>query len=213
MESKNKQIMDALNWRYAAKTFDATKKVSDADFDTIIESARLAPSVFGIEAWKFIVVKNPEIRAKLRAAGYDQTKITDASHLVVVARRTDTDAITDELVARTAKDQGKTVEDLAGLKGMVGGAINGRPEATVAAWFAGQTYIALGMMLETAALLDVDAGPMEGFDPKQVDEILGLPAKNLASVTMVAFGYRGDDAYASIPKTRRAKEEVIEVVA
>lgn len=212
-EAKNKEIIDALEWRYAVKTFDAAKKVSDADFNTIMESARMAPSSVGMEPWKFIVVKSPEIRAKLRAAAYDQTKVTDASHLVVIAARTDGAALPVELIERTAKAQGKTAEELAGLKGMAEGAVVSRttPEALVA-WTKAQTYIALGMMLETAALLGVDAGPMEGFNPAQIDEILGLGSKNLTVATMVAFGYRGEDAYAKLPKTRRAASEVIEVI-
>jgi nitroreductase len=206
---KHTDILEALKWRYAVKSFDSTKKVSDEDLATIVESARLAPSAFGIEAWKFIIVKNPEIRQQLRDAGYGQTKITDASDLIVIAARTDLDAISGELVARTAADQGKTVEDLAGLHEMVSGAVSAKSHP----WVAAQTYIPLGMMIETAALLGVDAGPMEGFDPAKVGEILGFEAKNLKAVTMIAFGYRAaDDAYAALPKTRRAYSEVVEVI-
>jgi len=114
----NSKIISAMEWRYAVKVFDPTKKVSDADLHTILEAARLSPSSIGIEAWKFIVVNNPVIRAKLREAGFNQTKITDASHLIIIARRTDADGIVSELVSRTAKTQGKTEADLAGLQKM-----------------------------------------------------------------------------------------------
>ncbi len=210
---KNQEIIKALNWRYAVKTFDPNKKVSDADLAAILESGRLAPSTIGLEPWKFIVVENPGLRAKIRAVSWDQTKVTDASHLVVIARRTDAPSLPGELITRTAKAQGKQESDLAGLKAMAEGGIAafaGNP-AVMDRWLAGQTYIPLGIMIETAALMGIDTGPMEGFDSKKVDEILGLEKENLASTTMLAVGYRGDDSYASLPKARRSTNEVIEV--
>lgn len=210
---QNQQIIDALKWRYAVKIFDPSKKVSEENMQTILESAHLAPSSTGLEPWKFLVIKNVELRKKIREAGYGQPKITDASHLVVIAHRTDASTLSSELIERTGKNQGKTAEELAGLKGMADGAINGRKNPQdLDSWLAAQTYIPLGMMVETAALLGVDAGPMEGFIPTQVDEILGLKTKNLASTTMIAFGYRGDDPYAKLPKTRRPLNEIVEVI-
>jgi nitroreductase len=209
---KSTDILEALNWRYAVKTFDASKKLSSEDLGTILESARLAPSSIGIEPWKFLVVNNPELRGKLRAAGYDQTKITDASHIVVIAARTDAAVLPDELIARTAKAQGKTTEELSQLHQMASGAIAGRSGETLELWLKSQTYIPLGIMIETAALLGIDACPMEGFDPAKVGEVLGLEAKNLKAVTMLAIGYRGDDAFASLPKTRRPYDEIVEVI-
>jgi len=207
----HKKIIDALQWRYATKVFNAEAKVKTKDLQTILESARLAPSSFGIEAWKFIVVENPEIRMKLRAVAYDQPKVTDASHLIVLTRRTDAENIAPELIARTAATQGKTVEELSALQKMVEGSITFKNAANAfAAWTTAQTYIALGTMIETASLLEVDNCPMEGFDSAQVDEILDLKSKNLASVSMLALGYRGEDSYASLPKTRRPFEEVVE---
>ena len=207
------QIIEALKNRYATKAFDINKKVSDSDLQTILESARLAPSSFGIEAWKFLVVNNPEIRAQLRAAGYDQPKFTDASHLIVLARRTDSENISNELIDRTAAIQGKTVEDLAGLKQMVDGSIAFKTATnTFDSWVAAQTYIALGMMIETAALVGIDTCPMEGFDAQKVDEIIGLADKKLAAVSILALGYRGDDTHATLPKTRRDFNEVVEVI-
>lgn len=210
----HQELKNALNWRYAVKVFDPTKKVSEADFHTILESGRLAPSSVGLEPWKFIVVKNTELRQKMRAASYDQPKVTDASHLIVIAHRTDAEHLTPELIARTAKAQSKSEGDLEGLKQMSDGSIAGRSASPdmLQGWLAAQTYIPLGMMMETAALLNVDTCPMEGFDPNQIDEILGLKAKNLHATTILAVGYRGDDHYANLPKTRRAFEEVVEMM-
>lgn len=208
-------ILNALNWRYGVKKFDTTKPVQDEYIATILEAARLAPSCVGVEPWKFIVVKNPEVRAKIRAVGYDQEKITDSPYLVIIAQRTDAENLAKELVERTAKAQGKTQEELQGLFDMAQGSIGQewRTPEGLQKWMAAQTYIPLGMMLQSAAMLGVDAGPMEGFDANAIDEILGFKEKNLHTVTMVAFGYRSeDDAFASLPKTRRAYEDVVEIV-
>ena len=203
------EILQALQWRFATRVFDSNKKISDEDLRIILESARLSPSTIGLEPWKFIVVKNVDIRAKLRAAGYDQAKITDASDLIVIAQRTDPEHLADELVARTAQTQSKTVEGLQGLKGMVDGGIARKSPEETNAWLRSQTYIPLGVMVETASLLNIDNGPMEGFDVAQVNDILGLTSKNLSAVTMLALGYRAEEPW---PKTRRTYDEVVEVI-
>ena len=203
-------ILGAMRWRYAVKIFDANKPVREEDLRTILESGRLAPSAFGVEPWQFVVVENPEIRARLRTASYDQPKVTDAAHLIVIARRTDArEHIANELVERTAATQGVGTETLDGLRGMVEGSVSRMSDADLDAWVRSQTYIPLGVMVETAALLGVDAGPMEGFDPAAVDEILGLSALHLKSTTMLALGYRGNDPAADRPKVRRPFEEAV----
>lgn len=207
----NESIINALNWRYAVKEFDPSKMVSDADLKTILESGRLAPSSFGIEPSKFLVIKNEEARVELRKASYGQSKVTDASHLVVIARRTDAGALADELLDRVSKAHGTPLTELEGLRQMISGVLSAPAEA-YAAWSAKQTYIALGIMMETAALLHVDSCPMEGFDSKSVDEILGLSEKNLASVSLLALGYRGNDPAASQKKVRRGFDEVVEFI-
>ena len=203
----------ALSWRYAVKTFDPAQKITDAELHTILESGRMAPSSLGIEPWKFIVVSDPDIQAKMRTASYDQSKVSDASHVVVLARRTDVrENIVCELLERTAKAQGKDTSELKEQGDMVTGTIASKSDAELDAWVRAQTYIPLGMMVETAALLGVDTGPMEGFSPDEIDTILGLKEKNLRATTMLALGRRGADAYAAIPKIRRDFNEVVEFV-
>ena len=210
---QNNKVIKALNWRYAVKEFDSNKKISDKDLHIILESGRLSPSSIGIEPWRFIVVTNPEIRTKMRAASYDQTKVTDASHIIVIARRTDSENLSSELIERTALAQNKNKEELDGLKQMVDGSISAKDEGAIRdGWIAAQTYIALGIMIQTAALLNIDTGPMEGFDQIQIDNILNLTKENLSAVTMLAVGYRGEDPYAMLHKTRRGSDEVIEFI-
>lgn len=207
------QILKALGWRYAVQNFDGTKKIGESELETILESGRLTPSSFGLEPWKFIVIENAEIRQKIQAASYGQPKVSEASHLVVIARRTDArEKIVGERITRTAKIQNQEESSLDGFKQMLDGVIGSRDDAALDAWNARQAYIALGMMMETASLLGVDNAAMEGFDPSAVDEILGLKEKNLTSTVMLALGYRGEDASAERPKVRRDFDEVVEFV-
>lgn len=208
----SQEITAALLTRYAVKTFDATKKINEKDLNTILESGRLSPSSIGLEPWKFFVVTNPEVRKKMLAASHDQTKVTDASHLIVITYRTDTGKLASELISRIALIQGKTKEQLAGLQKMAEGAISRQEEPALQSWLKAQTYIPLGIMILTASLLGIDNCPMEGFDPKQINEILGLNEKNLSVATILALGYRGEDPYAKLPKVRRTFDEVIETV-
>lgn len=206
------EIIKAMNWRFATQAFDSAKRVSEEDLKTILEAARLAPSSFGIEAWKFLVIENPELRGKISEAAWGQPKVTQASHLIVIARRTDVrENITNELIERSSKTQGVAPEALNGLKEMVSGAIARRSDAELDVWVRNQAYIALGVMIETASLLGIDNGPMEGFDPAKVDEILGLKEKNLTSTTLLALGYRAESSVLR-PKVRRAFDEVVEFI-
>jgi nitroreductase len=215
LKKKNKmmqqEIIGALKKRYAVKTFDVSKKVSEDDLKTILESGRLSPSSLGLEPWKFIVVTNKEIREKIKAASHDQTKIADASHLIVIAYRTDAENLVSESIERTAKIQNKTKEELAPLRKMLDGAM-GMPEDIKKAWIKAQTYIPLGVMIETASLLGIDTCPMEGFDAFKINSILGLNDKNLSVATILTVGYRGNDVYATFPKVRRPYDEVVEMI-
>ncbi|MCX6800456.1 MAG: NAD(P)H-dependent oxidoreductase [Candidatus Falkowbacteria bacterium] len=208
-----KEILKALNWRYSVQIFDKTKKISADDLQVILESARLTPSSYGLEAWKFIVVENPAIRLQLQEAGYGQSKIADASHLIVLTRRTDlVENILNEKISRTVKALNIEEESLSNLKQMVANHLNNSPADALSAWAKSQTYIALGVMTATASLLGIDNGPIEGFMPDKVDEILGLKTKNLTATLMLALGYRGEDPNASKPKIRRNFADVIEFV-
>ncbi len=204
-------IIDALSWRYAVKEFDPNKKLSKEQLGVLLEALRLSPSSIGLQPWKFILVENPDLRAKLREASYGQSKVTDASHFIVFAARKDLDeAYVDRFVALTAKTQGVDAASLSGLKDMAMGALRSRTPEALVEWSARQAYIALGVLLAAAAAEGIDACPMEGFDPKKYDEILGLEAQGLAAQVAVAVGFRSEgDAYARLPKTRFPKEEVV----
>jgi nitroreductase len=209
----SKQLLEQLNWRYATKLFDSKRKISEADWNTLEEVLRLSPSSGGLQPWKFIIVTDPAMRAKLLPATYGQRQISEASHLVVFASKNNMDvAHVDAHVRHLAAGQGVSVETLAPFRGMlVGGIVQAMDEPTRNAWARNQTYIALGYLLASAALLGIDACPMEGFDRAQYDEILGLKAQGYASAVIATLGYRSvEDKYASAPKVRFPKEQLIE---
>ena len=205
------QLLEQLNWRYATKQFDPSRIINAQDWATLEESLLLTPSSGGLQPWKFIVVTDPAVRANLLPASYGQAQITAASHLVVFAAKNNySEADVDAHIRHVAAVQGASVEALAPLRGMlVGGIVQRMDENTRNAWARNQTYIALGNLLTSAALLGVDACPMEGFDRAQYDEILGLKARGLASAVIATLGYRAaTDKYATAPKVRFPKEQV-----
>lgn len=204
-------LINQLNWRYATKQFDPQRKISAQDWAPLAEALRLTASSGGLQPWKFIVITDAAMRAKLRPASYGQAQITDASHLVVFAAKNNlSEADVDEHLANVAKVQGTPIEALAPLRGMlVGGIVQALDEPARNAWARNQAYIALGNFLTSAAVLGIDACPMEGFDRAQYDEILGLKAKGLASAVIATAGFRlPTDKYASQPKVRFPKERL-----
>ena len=204
-------ILQAFNWRYATKIFDTNKKVSQDDIDTIIESARMAPTAYGLQPFQIIKVQDEALRLSLRTeASFGQAQVTDASDFFVIAARTDVDEsyITD-YISRIAKTRDMDTTDLEGFKQTMIGDICGRTPEMRLSWASKQAYIALGSMIETAALVGVDACPMEGFVPTKVDEILGLSAHNLTSLAYLAVGYRGEDYMAQAKKVRFSKEQIL----
>src|SRR6266436_3679676 len=206
-----KQLLDRLNWRYATKQFDPNRKISAQDWATIEDALLLTPSSGGLQPWRFIIITDPAVRAKLLPASYGQPQITNASHLVVfVAKQNFSEADVDALINRTATTRGVTVESLAQYRGMlVGGIVQALDDKARDAWARNQAYIALGNLLTSAALLGIDACPMEGFDRAQYDEILGLSAQGFASAVIATLGYRAaSDQYAMAPKVRFPKEQV-----
>jgi nitroreductase len=159
-----------------------------------------------------ILISDPALRAKLRPVSYGQPQITDASHLVVFAARTDvTEADVDAHMKNVAATQGVGIEALTPLRGMLlGGIVHSQDISARQAWARNQTYIALGNFLTSAAVLGIDACPMEGFDRAKYDEILGLKAQGYTASVIATVGYRATtDKYAAAPKVRFPKQQVL----
>jgi nitroreductase len=209
------QLIDQLSWRYATKQYDPQRKISAPDWLTLEEALVLSPSSLGLQPWTFFVVDDPAVRAQLMLASYGQPQIVDASHLVVFATKLSLpEADIDAHIQRTAEVRGIPVESLGGLRDMaLRSVLQAMNETERRAWATNQTYIALGNLMTSAALLGIDATPMEGFEKSRYDDILGLKARRLASSVVAALGYRAaNDKYATTPKVRFAREQVVQHV-
>jgi nitroreductase len=203
-------LVSALNWRYAVKKFDAAGRIPLDKWEALEESLRLSPSSYGLQAWKFLVIEDKALRAKLRPASWDQSQITDADKLVVFLVRKDAGpADVQRFVDRISEVRRLPAEMLEGYKQLMLKSVTLPPEK-VEAWLTRQVYIALGNFLTSAALLGVDACPMEGFDKDEYDRILGLHAQGWKSVVIATAGVRAhDDDYAKSRKVRFPKSEIV----
>jgi nitroreductase len=205
------ELLTALRFRYATKTFDPARKIPAETWATIERSLVLTPSSFGLQPWKFLIVETPEIREQLKAASWGQGQLTDASHLVVLTARTDlTQADIDSWIARLSEVQGIPPEALAGLSGMIASFSSAMTPAEKQSWNTRQVYIALGQLMTAAAVLGIDSCPLEGISPADYDTILGLPGTGYATAVACALGYRSpEDKYAAAPKARFPDSQVI----
>jgi len=204
-------LLTELNWRSATKKFDPARKIPADTWTTLEQVLVHSPSPYGVQPWRFIIVRDPQLRDTLKPLTIDRPQLTDCSHFVVFARKNVlTEADVDKLVDRTTAVGDRPHGALRGYHDtMVGDMVKGPRSRWVKEWTARQTYIALGNLMTAAALLGVDACPMEGLDPASYDEVLGLAAKGYSTVCACALGYRAaDDQCASAKRMRYEFSEV-----
>ncbi len=201
---------DFLNWRYATQKFDPAKKIPEKKFRELLESLRLAPSSYGLQPWKFIVVRDEGLRKNLRKYAWNQPQVTDASHLIILcALKTIDPNYVKDFTARIAKSRGVTPKSLLRYEQAMLNSLKTMSAPTLSDWMKRQVYLALGMLLSQCAQKQIDSCPMEGFDAKKFDEVLGLKKIDLESVVLCPIGYRAkDDQYARLKKVRFTKTEV-----
>lgn len=206
-----KDLLDALNFRYATKAFDPSRKIPAETWQALEASLVLTPSSFGLQPWRFMVIDTMEIREKLKIASWGQAQITDSSHLVVFTARTDLSQLDiDAWVARVSEVQGKPIEVLTGLSKVISSFSKDMDVRGKHAWNSHQVYIALGQLMAAAALMGIDTCPLEGFSPAEYDEILGLEGSGYATKVCCALGYRlPDDRFSTAKKARFPHEQVI----
>lgn len=206
-----KRFNEAMEFRHACKVFDESKKIDDKDLDYILQAGRKSPSSFGMEAWKFLVITNDELKAKLRPACWNQVQVTSCSHLVIVLAGIDSVKVesgeVEKRFARTGMDKG-TLDVYMGLyANHLVDTLNS--DENIYAWTAKQSYIAAGNMMTAAATLGIDSCPIEGFDKKQVEEILDLDTTKYQLAMVLPFGYRVNE---QPPKFRLSMDEVVEFI-
>lgn len=207
-------FIDSLEWRYATKKFDSTKKISDTDLQALKSSIRLAASSYGLQPYKVLIIENPELREKLKPASWGQTQITDASHLFVFCTvHESVPEIVDAYLQRKADTQNLELEAIKGYGDFMKSKLGDFPEDAIQHWKHAQTYIALGNLLAACAELRIDACPMEGFENEQYDEILGLSAKGLHASVVATVGYRHEeDQSQHAAKVRKSEDVLFELV-
>lgn len=207
------QLIENLSWRYATKQFDPARKISGDHWKTLEQAMTLAPSSYGLQPWGFVVVTDPKVREKLRAVSWNQPQITDASHLVVFCAKTNLGrADVQRYIDRIAQVRGVPQDALAGFRDMMLGKVEA-PGADNLHWSQRQVYISLGFFLSAAAMLGIDACPMEGFDPAKYNEILGLTSQGLTATVIATAGYRSaNDSFAAMKKVRFDTADIIKRV-
>lgn len=207
---KTQNSLDALAWRYATKKFDHTKKLDKDQLENLLTAVQLAPSSYGLQPYQVIVVSNQEVKEKLKLAAFNQPQLADASHVFVFAipKNFNTQHV-DEYATNIIQTRGVAIEAIQGFVDTMKGTVNSRNQEQLANWNSRQAYIALGVLLESAALHGFDTCPMEGFNNAEFDEILGLDKNDLTSVVIAPVGFRAiEDAYQHLPKVRKSKEDL-----
>ncbi|HEX9151373.1 MAG TPA: NAD(P)H-dependent oxidoreductase [Flavobacterium sp.] len=203
-------FLENQNWRYATKKFDVSKKITTADLNTLKEAIRLSSSSYGLQPYKVIIVESPELRAQLQPAAWGQSQIVEASHLIIFANETNVDETTiDSYLKNISETRNTPIEALSGYGDFMKSKITALDSDVKNIWTAKQTYLALGNLLNAAAELKIDATPMEGFVPAQVNEILGLDKLGLNASLIATLGYRHEeDATQHYKKVRKSNEEL-----
>lgn len=207
------QLLEDLRWRYATKFFDPEQTIPAETWQALEEALVLSPSSYGLQPWKFIVITDPALLQQLRPHSWNQSQITDCSHLVVFcSRREIASGDIDRLIQQTVAARGGAPEQLEGYRQMMQrDLVEGPRSQQIDQWSTNQVYIALGNFMTSAALLGVDTCPIEGFEPPAYDRILGLEESDYRSAVVCAAGYRAEgDKYASLAKVRFPIREVIE---
>ncbi|MCA8963638.1 MAG: NAD(P)H-dependent oxidoreductase [Planctomycetes bacterium] len=207
------EVRTRLHWRYATKLFDSGRAIPADVWAVLEESLVLAPSSFGLQPWKFLVVDDKELRAELRKHSWNQAQITDADKLVVfTSQRTMAAADVDRYVSRTCEVRDMAPETLAGYRNVIVGFLEkGWAARDLQGWNTRQVYLALGQFMTAAAMLGVDTCPMEGIDMAAYDRVLGLEGTPFTTAVACTAGYRAEaDKYARAAKVRYDAAEVIE---
>lgn len=208
-------LIDNLKWRYATKQFNSEKAVTNTDLEFLKEAIQLSVSSYGLQLYKVLIVQNHEIRKKLRLASWDQSQITDASHLFIFCRQTgDYNQYVDEYIQRVVKTQHPLNEkNLLKYGESIKHSIENMTFEDRKSWTEKQTYLALNNLLIACSEKQIDACPMEGFDKKAYDRILGLEKKNLSASVVAPVGYRSiKDSTANRTKVRKPIQELFETI-
>ena len=198
------QLIESLKWRYATKKMDATKKVSEQDIDCIKEAVQLSASSYGLQPYTVLDIRDSELRKEIHPMCWNQSQITDASHIFIFCNYNKLDEQdVDSLIRLKSETNEVPIEKISGYGDFVKGKLKEKSEIEMFHWSAKQAYIALGNALTACAELNIDSTPMEGFEPEEVNKLLGLNDKGLNACVILAIGYRSLDDQTQFSKKVR----------
>lgn len=208
------ELLKHLNWRYATKKFDITKKVSPEKLEKLKEAVQLSVSSYGLQLYKVLIIENLEIREQLKPVSWNQSQITDASHLFVFCNYTDASPkAIDDFIKQTAETRNLDLDRLNGYGDFIKTKLAEKTQEEKTSWLKSQTYLALGNLLNACAELKIDACPMEGFEPEVYNKILGLDQLGLNAAVIASIGYRHhDDHTIGQQKVRKPMELLFESI-
>ena len=201
----------AMNFRHACKVFDENKKISDQEMHYILEAGRKSPSSFGMEAWKFLVITNEALKAKLRPFCWDQVQITSCSHLVIILAGIENAKVESGIPKKRFMRREMPKEKLDFYMDIYAKHLEKTlsTDENIYAWTSKQSYIALGNMMTAAAFAGIDSCPIEGFEKENVEEVLGLDTSKYQVAVIVPFGYRLNEQSTQL---RLPFDEVVEFI-
>ena len=186
------KFMEAMDFRHACKVFDETKKISDKDMHIILEAGRKSPSSFGMEAWKFLVITNDELKAQIRPLCWNQVQVTSCSHLVILLAGIDSVKVSSGEVEKRFARREMSQEQLDGYINLYANHLSDilSSDENIYKWTSKQTYIASANMMSAGAFLGIDSCPIEGFEKDKLEEVLELDSSKFQVALVLPFGYR-----------------------
>jgi len=204
------KLIENLEWRYATKKFDPTRTIGPDTMEKLKRAVQLSVSSYGLQLYKVLIIEDMDIRKKLIEASWGQSQITDGSHLFVFCNYTNRDnQHIDDYMQLVSKTQSTPMENLSGFGDFIKQALSGMTDSEWETWAQKQTYLALANLLTACAELGIDACPMEGFEPEQYNEILGLDAMGLNAALIAPIGYRSPEDHTQFRKKVRKPQELL----
>jgi len=207
----NNNFTKAMDFRHACKAFNESKTISDEEMHYILEAGQKSPSSFGMEGWKFLVITNKELKAKLRPVCWDQVQVTSCSHLVIVLAAIDSVKVESGEVKKRFTRRDMPQESLDFYMDIYAKHLEKTlsTDENIYHWTSKQSYIALGNMMTAAAYIGIDSCPIEGYEKEKVEEILELDTSKYQLSVVVPFGYRLNEQPSQL---RLPFDEVVEYI-
>jgi len=208
------KLLENLKWRYATKKFDASKKIEQKDIEILKEAVQLSVSSYGLQLYKVLIITNDELKLQLKEAAWNQSQLTDASHIFVFCNYTESkNEHIDEYIRATSETQNTPLEKLEGYGDFIKQSLSAKPIEEWQNWSEKQTYLALSNLLVACAELKIDSCPMEGFEPEKFNQILGLDQNGLNAAIIAPVGYRSTEDHTQFrQKVRKPKEILFEEI-